>query len=76
MNVLFCNTITDRYYEQRPDRVITKGDEMVVIDYKFGNHRNEYYEQVHRYIQLLQQMGHQKVTGYLWYVMRGEILSV
>lgn len=74
--ILQYDKATDRYYEQRPDRVITKGDEMVVIDYKFGNHRNEYYEQVRRYIQLLQQMGYQKVTGFLWYVMRGEILSV
>ncbi len=74
--ILQYDRTTDHYFEQRPDRVIMRGDEVVVIDYKFGNHREEYYEQVRRYMQLLQQMGYCHITGYLWYVMRGEVMNV
>ncbi|MBQ8272359.1 MAG: UvrD-helicase domain-containing protein [Tidjanibacter sp.] len=53
----------------RPDRVITKGDRAVIVDYKFGlgtpaNHRR----QIERYADLLRRMGYKDVSGYLWYV--------
>ena len=53
----------------RPDRVVIKGKEAIVIDYKFGEKHNEKYRaQVDRYKKLLSQMGYKNVKGYLWYM--------
>jgi len=52
----------------RPDRVIIKNDEVVVIDYKFGSESESYKHQVQRYVKLIQQMGYSKVNGFIWYV--------
>lgn len=61
---------------RRPDRVMTDGSETVVVDFKFGNPKQQYEEQVKSYCQLLTRMGHSHVKGYLWYVYSGEIKSV
>ena len=60
----------------RPDRVMMRGDEAIVVDYKFGLPRPDYHEQVRHYCQLLQQMGKQNVKGYLWYVVSGIVETV
>ncbi|RPH32142.1 MAG: hypothetical protein EHM93_10410 [Bacteroidales bacterium] len=52
----------------RPDRVMIKNDEVVVIDYKFGSESNAYINQIQRYVNLIKQMGYTKAMGYLWYV--------
>ena len=62
--------------ERRPDRVITDGKETIVIDYKFGKPLNEHKKQVNQYMQLLKQMGHKNVKGYLWYVPTKQIVNV
>ena len=62
-------------YEHRPDRVMTDGKEIIVVDFKFGKPREEYHEQVQRYMSLLMRMGYEKVSGYIWYVVRNEIVS-
>lgn len=62
--------------ESRPDRVISDGDRMIVIDFKFGAPRPEYHEQVRRYMKLLSTMGYTHIEGYLWYVLRNKIESV
>ena len=61
-------------YEHRPDRVMTDGNEIIVVDFKFGKPRDEYHEQVQRYMNLLLRMGYKKVSGYIWYVVRNEIV--
>ena len=60
----------------RPDRVITDGNETHVIDFKFGNAKEEYYEQVKNYISLLRSMGLPNVRGWLWYVYKNKIQEV
>jgi len=62
--------------ERRPDRVMTDGHRMIVVDFKFGHPRPEYQEQVKEYMQLLQPMGYQQVEGYLWYVYSNKIEEV
>jgi hypothetical protein len=48
-----------------------------VIDYKFGDKEEErYVRQVKTYCNLLQQMGYNRVKGYLWYVMLDKIVEV
>ena len=52
----------------RPDRVVIRGKEAIVIDYKFGEiKKRSYHYQVANYMALLRQMGYQ-TKGYLVYV--------
>ncbi|MBR5464286.1 MAG: UvrD-helicase domain-containing protein [Alistipes sp.] len=61
----------------RPDRVMVRGKEAVVIDYKFGEKDAERYRsQCRRYARLLHEMGYEAVKGYLWYVKQGKIEQV
>lgn len=55
---------------RRPDRVMMRGNEIVVIDFKFGKQNKKYNKQVQGYMQLLTRMGYLKenIEGYLWYV--------
>ena len=62
--------------ERRPDRVMTDGQQMVVVDFKFGRPRDEYQEQVREYMELLRHMGYQQVSGYLWFVYSNKIEEV
>ena len=62
--------------ERRPDRVMSDGQRLVVVDFKFGHPRPEYQEQVREYMTLLQQMGHHQVEGSIWYVYSNQIESV
>ncbi len=58
---------------KRPDRVMRKGQEVVVVDFKFGKKKKEYNEQVKEYMNLLHQMGYTQVKGFLWYVYTNEL---
>lgn len=62
--------------ERRPDRVMTDGERMVVVDFKFGRERDEYVGQVHEYMDLLHSMGYDNITGYLWFVYNNKIVEV
>lgn len=59
----------------RPDRVLVKDGEAVVVDYKFGDREHSHAVQVRRYMRLLERMGYGPVRGYLWYVQAGEIVE-
>ena len=60
----------DRLCNRRPDRVLMRGDEVVVIDFKFGQPRRSHHKQVSGYMKLLAAMGYptHAMKGYLWYV--------
>ena len=62
--------------EQRPDRVMTDGNEWIVVDFKFGRPNPEYHQQVRGYMELLASMGHKNIRGYLWYVYSNKIEEV
>lgn len=63
---------------RRPDRVMTDGKKRaVVVDYKFGALRRAGYQaQVREYMELLREMGYDRVEGYLWFVELGEVERV
>lgn len=65
-----CSILVNNTDEEirRPDRVMIKGDEAIVVDYKFAKKNDEYKKQVKRYMNLLVQMGYKNVKGYLWYI--------
>ncbi|MDR2814187.1 MAG: UvrD-helicase domain-containing protein [Prevotellaceae bacterium] len=54
---------------KRPDRVMTRGNAAVVVDYKFGDKTDtRYVRQVEEYVESLRKMGYDSVEGYVWYV--------
>ncbi|GCB34360.1 UvrD-helicase domain-containing protein [Bacteroides faecalis] len=61
---------------RRPDRVMMKDGQVVVVDFKFGKENSKYNKQVKSYMQLLAQMGYKNITGYLWYVNEERIVKV
>ena len=78
-----CSILTPSGEEKRPDRVLVKGDEAIVIDYKFGAYSSEdtaqldgYKKQVSRYKELLTAMGYTNVKGYLWYLSADIVIPV
>ena len=74
--ILYVNPLTNEVVEQRPDRVMIDGNEVVVVDFKFGHPRPEYHNQVRQYMSLLSEMGYQNVKGYLWFVYSNKIEEV
>lgn len=74
--ILEKNPSTGEIQEHRPDRVMTDDRETIVVDFKFGKPRPEYHLQVKRYMSLLHRMGHQHVSGYLWYVLHNQVTEV
>ena len=61
---------------RRPDRVMSDGDHTIVVDFKFGRPTNKHKEQIEAYKDLLRQMGHTHVEGYLWYVSDNNVVPV
>lgn len=70
-----CSILT-KNGEQRPDRVMTDGNETIVVDFKFGKPFAEHHEQVKGYMELLRNMGMPDVQGYLWYISSNDIVPV
>lgn len=60
--------VNGAFQTRRPDRVMMKDNEVVVVDFKFGKPNRKYNKQVRGYMQLLAQMGYSNIKGYLWYV--------
>ena len=61
---------------RRPDRVMMKDGEVIVVDFKFGKPYPEYNKQVREYMNLLQEMGYTQVSGYLWYVFYNQLEEI
>ncbi len=75
--ILRYDKATGQTIEHRPDRVMTDGKEWIVVDFKFGQRNDRaYFEQVRGYMDLISQMGGTNIKGYIWYVMRNEIVEV
>ncbi|MCQ2126814.1 MAG: UvrD-helicase domain-containing protein [Bacteroidaceae bacterium] len=60
---------------RRPDRVMTDGRHAIVVDFKFGNEREEHLYQVREYAGLLQKMGYSPVDAFIWYVYQNKIVD-
>ena len=69
------NIIRPNDSTKRPDRVMTRGKEAVVVDYKFGEDRASYNRQIEEYMNELRDMGYSSVRGYIWYVSAGKIVE-
>lgn len=64
--------------EIRPDRVMIdkNTNEAIVLDYKFGRWNDHYITQVRQYMEALQNLGHPRVRGYLWYARENRLVEV
>ncbi|MBR8534565.1 UvrD-helicase domain-containing protein [Carboxylicivirga sediminis] len=62
----------------RPDRVIVTDTKVTVVDYKFGELKDDKHAiQVKRYMDLLRKMGYNNIEGYLWYLReKDEVIKV
>ena len=61
---------------RRPDRVMMKDGQVIVVDFKFGKKKKAYRLQVKEYMDLLARMGYTHVEGYLWYVFENELEKI
>jgi len=62
--------------QYRPDRVIIKGNEATIVDYKFGDKESKtYIQQVKQYMDLIAEMGYQ-TSGFVCYVSLGKVEKV
>jgi len=62
---------------RRPDRVMLKSGQVIVVDYKFGQKKSPGYSaQVRKYAEMLRQMKYTDVKGYIWYVNQNEVIRV
>ena len=63
--------------EKRMDRVMIRGNEAVVLDYKFVAHlSDEHRSQVREYMDIMSQLGYTTVRGYLWSGFEGKLEEV
>ncbi|MGM9847111.1 MAG: UvrD-helicase domain-containing protein [Muribaculaceae bacterium] len=60
----------------RADRVVIKGDNVDIIDYKSGGESDSHIEQVEKYMNIYSAKGYKNVRGYIWYFLSGEIVEV
>lgn len=61
----------------RPDRIMLKANEAIVVDFKFGKYLEKKHNlQVENYIEILNQMGYQPVSGYLYYFDLEKLIKI
>jgi len=62
---------------RKPDRVMIRDNNAIVVDYKFGKQHNQRYEQqVRSYAKSLYEIGYNKVDAFIWYVFEYEVVEV
>jgi ATP-dependent exoDNAse (exonuclease V) beta subunit len=57
--------------EYRPDRIMENDEEMIILDYKFGDPRPSHHKQVVNYVSIVQKLVTKKVSGFLLYPLDG-----
>nr|WP_277922651.1 3'-5' exonuclease [Dysgonomonas sp. BGC7] len=61
----------------RPDRVMIKDGEVIVIDYKFGQKEDrKYIRQVKYYMEQIRKMGYENIKGYVCYIALGKVVEI
>jgi len=76
LKIMNERTIAAAKGEFRPDRVIIRQKEAVVIDYKTGRYDLEHEDQIKRYGEILAEMGYAPVSRYLLYLQTNEVKEI
>jgi ATP-dependent helicase/nuclease subunit A len=66
--ILCERTVMNNSRKKIPDRVMLKGKQAVIVDYKTGEKKDSYFTQVNDYAQILESMGYQVTQKYLLYI--------
>jgi ATP-dependent exoDNAse (exonuclease V) beta subunit len=62
---------------RRPDRIMENDNEIIIVDYKFGDiEKPQYIKQTKQYASLLKDMGYENIKTYIWFVMHDYLLEV
>ncbi|KPK86840.1 MAG: hypothetical protein AMS27_04210 [Bacteroides sp. SM23_62_1] len=62
---------------RRPDRVMIKDKQIVVVDYKFGSSRlQKHQDQLIEYMNLIREMGYHDIKGFICYVKQKQIIPI
>ena len=68
--------LTPQGNQYRPDRVVIRGNEATIVDYKFGEtEKKTYTQQVKQYMNLLAGMGYE-TNGFVCYVALGKVEKI
>ncbi|WP_026952073.1 UvrD-helicase domain-containing protein [Algoriphagus mannitolivorans] len=62
--------------QKRPDRIILRKDESIIVDFKTGEKLEKYENQVREYMELVKKLTQKPVKGYLCYLETGKIETV
>lgn len=62
--------------QKRPDRIILRPTESIIVDFKTGEELEKYGNQVREYMTLVQKLTQKPVKGYLCYLETGKIETV
>jgi CRISPR/Cas system-associated exonuclease Cas4 (RecB family) len=60
----------------RPDRVMMKDNQLVVVDYKTGMELEKNRRQVADYLADIREMGYPQTRGYVWYIQENKLVEV
>lgn len=74
--ILEYDKTNNTVHDHRPDRVMTCGDETIIIDFKLSHDRDAYHDQLNRYASLLNRMGYKNIRKYLFFLLPGKYLEV
>jgi CRISPR/Cas system-associated exonuclease Cas4 (RecB family) len=61
---------------KRPDRILVKENELIVIDYKTGKEKLQHQFQISTYNAILQEMYGLEVKSYLYYTETNELVLI
>lgn len=62
--------------KHRPDRVMIKGNELIVVDYKTGLKSDSHAAQIRGYLKDFSRMGFDQIKGYLWYLSDNQLVEI
>ncbi|MEI6679348.1 MAG: UvrD-helicase domain-containing protein [Mariniphaga sp.] len=62
--------------KHRPDRVMIRGKELIVVDYKTGLKSDSHAGQIRGYLKDFSRMGFGQIKGYLWYLSDNQLVEV
>lgn len=75
-SIVNVDPLTGEVREHRPDRVMMNEHETIVVDFKFGQPKEEYLQQIRQYMSLLKEMECPNVKGFLWFVYANRVEEV
>ncbi len=61
---------------KRPDRIIFRDDRIIIVDFKFGEEKTSYLNQVREYRDILVKMGYSECEAYIWYPLTSKKIAV